>query len=135
MITHAQVRGLALALPDAVDESTPERLVFSVGSRGFAWTYFGRVAPKKPRIAFPDVLAVSCTLERKEMLLAAAPDIYFEDDHYRGYPAVLARLKHIPKAEFAALLSDACRLQAAKPPKRPRAKKAAPRKPAARKKR
>ena len=128
MITHAQVRRIAQALPDAVDDSTPERLVFSVGGRGFAWTYYGRVVPKKPRVAFPDVLAVSCPLERKEMLLDAAPDIYFDDDHYRGYPAVLVRLKQIPKAEFTALLGDACRLQAAKPPKRPRAKKAAVRK-------
>ena len=128
MITHAQVCRIALALPGAADESSPERLVFSVGGRGFAWTYFGRVVPKEPRVAFPDVLAVSCPLERKEMLLAAAPDIYFDDDHYRGYPAVLVRLKQIPKAEFAALLTDACRLQAAKPPKRPRAKKAAVRK-------
>lgn len=135
MLTHAQVRRLALALPAAVDESTPERLVFSIGGRGFAWTYFGRVVPKKPRVAFPDVLAVSCPLERKEMLLAAAPDIYFDDDHYRGYPAVLVRLKHVPKAEFAALLGDACRLHAAKPPKRPRAKNVASRRPPVRKKR
>jgi hypothetical protein len=135
MITHAQVRGIAFAMAGAADESTPERLVFSVGSRGFAWTYLGRVAPGKPRIAFPDVLAVSCTLERKEMLLAAAPDIYFEDDHYRGYPAVLVRLSHIARAELTAMLNDAWQLQAAKPPKRPRAKKAALRKSAARKKR
>ena len=68
------------------------------------------------------------------MLLAAAPNIYFDDDHYRGYPAVLVRLKRIPKREFAALLGDACRLQAAKPAKRPR-KKIGPRKAAIRKKR
>ena len=135
MITHAQVRRLALALPDAADDSTPERLVFSVGGRGFAWTYLGRVAPKKPRIAFPDVLAVSCPLERKEMLVAAAPDIYFDDDHYRGYPAVLVRLKQVPKAEFAALLGDACRIQASKPPKRPRKQTPARRKATASKKR
>jgi DNA ligase D-like protein (predicted 3'-phosphoesterase) len=30
--------------------------------------------------------------ERKEMLLEAAPEIYFDDDHYRSFPAVLVRL-------------------------------------------
>jgi hypothetical protein len=40
----------------------------------------------------PGVLAVRCRPERKELLLEAAPEIYFDDDHYRGYPAVLVRL-------------------------------------------
>jgi hypothetical protein len=123
MISYGDVRRIALSLPGTIDESSPDRLVFSVAGRGYAWTYFGRLAPKKPRVAFPDVLAVHCGLDRKEMLIEAAPDIYFDDDHYRGYPAVLVRLAPVDPAEFAALLDGAWRLQAAKPVRRPRARK------------
>jgi hypothetical protein len=125
MVTPGDIRRIALALDGAVDESTPERIAYSVAGRGFAWTYLARLKPKGPRVPHADVLAVSCPLERKEMLVAAAPDIYFDDDHYRGYPAVLVRLPRIAKAEFKALLGDAHRLQAGKPAKRPRARKTA----------
>ena len=117
-VTRAEVRKLALSFAGAVDETTPERLAFSVGGRGFAWTYYGRVEPKKPRVAFPDVLAVSCTLESKDMLIEAAPEVYFTDDHYRGYPAVLVRLKKVGKREFAALLENAWRIKAAEKPRK-----------------
>ncbi len=36
--------------------------------------------------------AVLCPLELKEMLMAAAPDVYFETDHYKGYDGFLVRL-------------------------------------------
>ena len=68
----------------------------------------------------PRVLAVRCPIERKEFLIEAAPDIYFDDDHYRGYPAVLVRLEAIGETELAALLADACAMQAAKPKRRKR---------------
>ena len=38
-----------------------------------------------------EALVVHCSLEIKEILLDARPDIYFETDHYKGYPAVLMR--------------------------------------------
>ena len=50
MIDTETVRALALALPGVADDSAPGRLAFSVGGRGFAWTYLERVAPKKPRL-------------------------------------------------------------------------------------
>ncbi len=115
MVDSTDVRRIAAALSGAVDESTPERLVFSVGERGFAWTFMQRDAPKKPRWPNIEVLAISCTLDHKELLIEAAPDIFFDDDHYRGYPAVLTRLPVIEDAELANLLEKACALQAAKP--------------------
>lgn len=114
MVESAQVRSLVAVLPGAVDESTLERLVFSCGGRGFAWTFMQRDAPRKPRRPNLDVLAISCTLDHKEMLIEAAPDIFFDDDHYRGYPAVLTRLPVIAEPELANLLQKACALQAAK---------------------
>jgi hypothetical protein len=114
LIRAADVRRVALTLPEAVDESTQERLVFSVARKGFAWTFLERPAPKQKRRPRLDILAVCCTRERKEFLIEAAPDIYFDDDHYRGFPAVLVRLERIAKKEFAALLEDAWRLKAPK---------------------
>ncbi|HEY4032197.1 MAG TPA: MmcQ/YjbR family DNA-binding protein [Caulobacteraceae bacterium] len=118
MLGAADVRRLAVALPDAVDETEGGALSFTVGGKGFAWAYLVRTHPKKPRVLDLGVLAVRCPIERKELLIEAAPDIYFDDDHYRGYPAVLVRLDTVEEAELAALLAAACALQASARPKR-----------------
>jgi len=57
---------------------------------------------------------VRCRMEKKELLLEAAPETFFEDDHYRGYPAVLVRLDAVETDELSALLQDAWRLVAPK---------------------
>jgi hypothetical protein len=114
MAEGSLVRLLALALPEAQEDAASDRFSFSVGGKGFAWTYLERVAPKAPRRPRPDVLAVRCPLERKELLIEAAPQTYFDDDHYRGYPAVLVRLAMVEEEELAALLESAWRLQAPK---------------------
>ena len=104
----------ALDVPETADDSTPERLAFSVGGKGFAWTYLERVAAKKPRVPRIAVLAVRCPIERKEMLIEAAPGVFFDDDHYCGYPAVLTRLAAVEAVELSALLREAWRLSAPK---------------------
>jgi hypothetical protein len=114
MPTADTVRRLALALPGVAETSESARLAFEVEGKGFAWTYLVRDAPKKPRIPQPDVLAIRCELPRKELLIEAAPEVFFDDDHYRGFPAVLARLPLIEEAELAALLEAGWRLQAPK---------------------
>ena len=121
MVDATTLRRLALALPGATDTSTSERWGFEVAGKGFAWSFMERTHPKKPRVARLDVLAVRCPIERKEFLIEAAPDRFFDDDHYRGYPAVLARLEAVDEAELDALLRDAYRMtaeQAAKPRRR-----------------
>lgn len=110
----ATVRRLAAALPEVEDGSDAGRLAFSVKGKGFAWTYMARVAPKKPRQPRLDVLAVRCLIETKELLIEAAPERFFDDDHYRGYPAVLVRLAAIDEDELATLLHAAWRLVAPK---------------------
>jgi hypothetical protein len=114
MVTAEEVRRLALAHPEAADETRGGQLVFTVGGKGFAWTFMERVQPKQPRVPKPEVLAVRCELLRKEMLIAAAPEIYFDDAHYRGYPGVLVRLAQIDAEELEQLLAAACRLMAPK---------------------
>ena len=118
MVDIADVRRIAGALPGAKDLSKPDQLVFRASGNLFAWSALRRVEPKRPRVPWLEVLAVHCPIERKEMLIEAAPDIYFDDDHYRGYQVVLVRLDAIEEAELAALLAGACEIQAAKKPKR-----------------
>ena len=67
MVTAADVRALALALPEVTANVDPDRLAFSVAGKGIAWTWMERVRPKKPRRPRLDVLAVRCQIERKEM--------------------------------------------------------------------
>jgi hypothetical protein len=47
-----------------------------------------------------EALVVFCPLEEKEVLLEAAPEIYFETNHYKGYPAILVRPEKIDKREL-----------------------------------
>ncbi|CAM5384127.1 hypothetical protein MAUB1S_06554 [Mycolicibacterium aubagnense] len=44
------------------------------------------------RVKDAETAVVMCPLDEKEMLLQAAPDIYFETDHYKGWPALLVRM-------------------------------------------
>ena len=123
MVDIPTVRRLATELPGAKDSSDETRLVFEVAGRGFAWSYLERVDPKKPRRPRLDTLAIRCPIERKEMLIEAAPDRFFDDDHYRGYAALLVRLWVIDEEELKPLLTDAWRMMSEKAPARPRKRK------------
>jgi hypothetical protein len=116
MADAATVRRLALALPEVVETSRGgDHIAFEVvGGKGLVWTFMLRVHPKKARIPDPTAVAIRCPIERREMLNDAAPDRFFPDDHYRGYPAVLVRLAAIEEDELAGLLKDAWRLSAPK---------------------
>ena len=120
MVDRETVRALAAALPGVVDDSTADGIALAAGGRGIAWTFMERVHPKKPRVPRLPILAVRCPIERKDLLLEVAPDIYFDDPHYLGYPAVLVRLEAIDAEDLRALLADAAGWAVAAPPKRPR---------------
>jgi hypothetical protein len=60
------------------------------------------------------VLAIRCEPPRKELLIEAAPQVLLDDDHYRGFPAVLVRLAAVDEAELAALLQAGWRLRASR---------------------
>jgi len=120
MVDRAEVHRIAASLPGVVDDSPPQSITLSAAGRGIAWTFMERVHPKKPRVPCLAVLAVRCPIERKELLVEVAPNIYFDDDHYRGYPALLVRLAAIDAADLRALLEAAAAWAAAAPAKRPR---------------
>jgi hypothetical protein len=106
---HERVLRLADGIAGFEDKSTPERIRLEVGGKQFAWTYNERFHPKKPRRPVIDVLAVKCDFGRREFLVAAAPDRFFYDDHYAGYPGVLVRLDLIDDEALRELLEDGAR--------------------------
>lgn len=66
------------------------------------------------RLKDPQTLVLLIPMELKDLLLEMSPQIYFETDHYRGWPAVLVRLAVISDAELAQRLADAWRFKAPK---------------------
>jgi hypothetical protein len=66
------------------------------------------------RVKDADTLVFMCPLEEKEMLLEAAAEIYFETDHYKGWPAVLVRVAAADDAELRHCILRAWRMQAPK---------------------
>jgi len=96
MSDEDDVRRLALELPEVAQH--PEGFSFNVHGLAFAWSFMQRVAPKKPRVRRPDILAVRVSGDvEKQSLIDVDPSIYFTDEHYRGYPAVLVRLPDRPR--------------------------------------
>jgi hypothetical protein len=63
-------------------------------------------------------LVLMTTLGDKELFMASAPHIYFQTDHYKGYPAVLVRLSVIGDAELVLRLKSAWSLAEPKRPAR-----------------
>jgi hypothetical protein len=59
-------------------------------------------------------LVLLCPTEQKTLLMEISPDIYFETDHYVGYPAVLIQLAVISDEELSLRLEDAWRFKAPK---------------------
>ena len=64
------------------------------------------------RLREPDVLVVVCPLDEKEFLIEADPAVFFETDHYKGWPAVLVRLSRIERETLKSLIERAWRIQA-----------------------
>ncbi len=117
MATHDDVRRIAARLPGAIEGEG--RFGFGVDvkgkPRGFCWTWMERVAPKKPRVENPAVLAIATPgLGAKELLMSSEPEKYVEDSHYNGFPAVLVRLEAIGPDELEDLLTEAWKTKASK---------------------
>ena len=66
------------------------------------------------RVKDSDTVVVTCPLEEKELLIEAAPEFYFETDHYKGWPAILVRVHAIPAEELRLRIRRAWQMQAPK---------------------
>ena len=98
-------------------EKAVDRFAFSVRKKGklkgFVWVWMERIAPKKPRVPNPGVIAVRvANLDERARLIAADPEKYFTEPHYEGFPAVLVRLEEVSVKDLERLIADAWRCQA-----------------------
>ncbi|MDX3928767.1 MAG: MmcQ/YjbR family DNA-binding protein [Shinella sp.] len=80
-------------------------------------TSYGRPALKVAGRTFAavkaeDILVLMAALDEKERLMEMAPDIYFETDHYKGWPALLIRAGAIGDEELQLRLAEAWRAKA-----------------------
>ena len=64
------------------------------------------------RIKDAKTLVLMVPLDDKERLIEMAPDLYYETDHYRGWPALLVHAAAIDDAELQHRLTEAWRLKA-----------------------
>ncbi|WP_127752945.1 MULTISPECIES: MmcQ/YjbR family DNA-binding protein [unclassified Devosia] len=64
------------------------------------------------RLKDEETLVLLCPEEQKALLMEISPEIYFETDHYVGWPAVLVRLERISDEELSLRLEDAWRSKA-----------------------
>jgi hypothetical protein len=98
----SRVRAAAVHLPDVAESTWYGTPALKVGGKGFA------------RLKDDETLVVLCTLDEKEMLLQADPEVYFETAHYKGWPAMLVRLKKVSTAQLRHRLEQAWRFRAPK---------------------
>jgi hypothetical protein len=96
-ITFDTVRKIGLALT-GVEEGTAYGVpALKVGGRLMA-------CPAINKSAEPNTLGVMVDFDRRDELLAEAPDIYYVTDHYADHPCVLVRLSQIDYAALQGLL-------------------------------
>lgn len=117
MASQADVRRIALSLP--ATEEAPDRFAFSVCNKGklkgFVWVWMERVAPRKPRVPQPNVIAVRvANLVDRDLILSLDRKRFFTEPHYDGFPAVLVRLSAVTARELKPLITEAWRCQAPK---------------------
>lgn len=103
MVTESQVRRIALALPGAYEKASYEgRPSWRTKTRMFAW-----IRPE------PEALVVWVdSLDSKEAMIAARPDVFFTTPHYDGYSMVLVRLPRIDVRKAKELIVASWRLRA-----------------------
>ncbi len=111
MATWDDVRRIALALPEASEDTRRGQLFWRVRDKLFVWERplrqsdlraLGDAAPEGPILG-----ARVEHLVAKEAMLADDPAIYFTTPHFDGYPAVLVRLGEIAVDELEELIVEA----------------------------
>jgi len=95
-LTYDDVRAIARTLP-GVEEGT------SYGTA--ALKVKGKLIARLKEDG--ETLVLKTEMFEREVLLSAAPDIFFITDHYNDYPLVLVRLPKVREAQLRELLKSA----------------------------
>jgi hypothetical protein len=102
MVTHDDVRRIALALPETHERASyGGRPSFRTTKHMFTWI---REAPEALVIWVPSE-------DDKEAMIASEPAKFFTTDHYDGNPIVLVHLDAIDVDEAKELITDSWRLR------------------------
>lgn len=99
-----QLCKLGLELPDVVEDIWYRTPALKVRGKAFV----------RLKEDGQSVVLMLESVDEQAFLIEARPDIYFITDHYRGYPAVLARLSALRVPECRLRLEQAWRLKAPK---------------------
>jgi hypothetical protein len=111
MASWGDVRRIALALPDATEQSSHGHASWRVRDKGFVWERplrpsdveaLGDRAPTGPILG-----ARVEHLVAKEALLADDPRVFFTTPHFDGYPAVLVQLDRITEEDLEEVIVEA----------------------------
>lgn len=102
-LTFADARKIALSMPEVQETTAYGMPAFKAGKTRFAGQ------PIERRDVEPNSLGVSVSFEERDRLIAARPDAYYLTEHFANYPAVLARLTRMRRAELNELLGTAWR--------------------------
>jgi hypothetical protein len=93
-ITKAAFKKIALSFPE-----THEKLSYGQPSIFVAKRFFTRLRSEDDSV----VLTVE-SIDERDMLIEAEPEVFFITEHYRNYPHVLARIKHIDEKTLHGML-------------------------------
>jgi hypothetical protein len=91
-----------LGLPEVVASTSYGSPSLKVKARNFA------------SVRGPQEMVLHCPLEQKDLLMEMAPHIYWQTDHFMGWPGLLVRLDAIDDEELSLRLEDAWRFRAPK---------------------
>ena len=91
-----------LGLPEVVQSTSHGAPSIKVKTKNFA------------SVRGPQEMVLHCPLEHKELLMEMAPDVYWQTDHFRGWPGLIVRLNVIADEELSLRLEDAWRFRAPK---------------------
>ncbi|MCP3140391.1 MmcQ/YjbR family DNA-binding protein [Pyxidicoccus xibeiensis] len=101
-MTWEQLCKLGLELPEVVEDVWFRTPALKVRGKAFV-----RLKEDGASVVF-----MLESVDEQEFLITARSDVYFITDHYRGYPAVLARLSALRLPECRARLKSSWRLKA-----------------------
>ena len=100
-VTHAEVRELALALPEAEEKPSYGTPGFKVKNKLFA-----RLREDG------ETLVVKVSFDQRKAMLAQAPETFVVTPHYQDHPMVLVVLKAVDRELLREVLAEAWRLSA-----------------------
>jgi len=113
MISKAEARKIILSIP-----GTDERLWFNQPSVFLHDRFLAKTHHKEDAVT----LQVG-SMEMRDMMLEAEPELFYITDHYRKFPFVLMRLSALTRTVLKEILVGRAAQLAAMPVKKARAKK------------